>query len=411
MSATFALDEWLRPPTLRSTEDGDRRATWLELFFDLVFVVAVAELAHSLATHLTPRGTVAFVVLFVSVWWAWVGSTFYATRFDTDDAGYRVLTAAEMFAVAALAVNIHAGLGATSRGFALAYASVRGILVLKYFRAFRHIPEARPLTGRFAAGFGLAALVWFASAFVPPPYRFALWALGFVVDVGTPISAGGLHAQIPPHPTHLPERFGLFTIIVLGESIVSVVSGISTQSWTGQSASLGVLGTVIAFSLWWIYFDNHDASAVRAARDEGRIWLYQAWLYAHFPLVVGITATGVGVLRIFGSDLDVAVPAAERWLLAGALALCLFSLGLLHRTARACAGRRSAARWQSVARFGTAGAALVVGALGGRFSPVLFVGLLGAACLVQIGVDARVRDPATAAPPAPASADDDAEPE
>lgn len=385
------FEKWVHPPSLRTRNDTDRHATWLELFFDLVFVVAVAELAHALANHLTVQGILEYVFLFVPVWWAWIGSTFYATRFDTDDLEYRLLTGVEMFAVVALAVNIHAGVGASSAGFALAYAAVRSILVFKYVRAIRHIPEARKLTIRFASGFGVAALFWFVSAFVPPPYRFALWGLGLAIDFATPLTAGVLHADIPPHPSHLPERFGLFTIIVLGESIASVVSGIGIQSWTLHSVLIAVFSMAIAFSLWWVYFDNHDASAIRAAQEGGRIWLYQKWLYGHFPLVVGIAATGVAVLRVFTGDLGPSLPPAERWLLSGSLAVCLFTLGFLHRTTLACTDQQEAVGAQSIHRFGTAIVVLLIGAAGNQLSTILFVGLLALACLTQIIVDLRLR--------------------
>lgn len=388
------FSEWLDPPTLRSGDtNADRHATWLELFFDLVFVVAVAELVHTFADDPTRSGAIAFVVLFVPVWWAWVGSTFYATRFDTDDLEYRILTAVEMFAVVALAVNIHTGLGETSQGFALAYAAVRGVLVVKYIRAIRHIPSARPLTTRYALGFGAAAVIWFASAFVPAPYRFVLWGLGFVIDFGTPLTAGSLHAAIPPHTTHLPERFGLFTIIVLGEAIVSVVTGITVQQWTVHSFVTAMFCTIIAFSLWWIYFDNHNTAAIRQAREMGRIWSYQGWIYTHFPLVIGIAATGVGVLRVFSGDLSTPVPPADRWLLSGSLALCLCTLGLLHRTTLTCAGQRPISGIQSVYRFGSAGIMLFIGSIGSQLPSVFFVGLLTAACLTQIVMDLRLREP------------------
>ncbi|WP_164974851.1 low temperature requirement protein A [Halegenticoccus tardaugens] len=390
-----AFGGWLRPPRLRSGADGetDRHATWLELFFDLVFVVAVAQLAYVLAGDVTPTGALRFVALFVPVWWAWIGSTFYATRFDTDDVEYRLLTAVEMFGVVALAVNIPDGFGASSSGFALAYAGIRGVLVFKYYRAVRHVPEARPLTTRFARGFGLAALVWFVSAFVPPPFRFLLWALGLAIDFGTPITAGTLHAELPPHPSHLPERFGLFTIIVLGEAIIGVVSGIAAQEWTAASVLVGAFGTAIAFCLWWIYFDDHDGSAVRAAQAEGRIWTYQAWLYLHLPLVVGLTAAGVGVLRVLTGDLSTPLPAAERWLLCGSLALCLVAMGLLHRTTLACAGRRAARRNGVASRFGTGALIVAVAAVGAELPAVVLVGLLAIACAAQVGVDLRARGP------------------
>ena len=154
-----------------SGEVEERSATWLELFYDLVFVVTVAELVALLADDISLPGVLAYVALFIPIWWGWIGSTFYATRFDTDDLVHRLMTAVELFAVVALAVNVHGALGETSRGFALAYAVLRGVLVFKYFGAGQAIPEARPLTTRYARGFGLDAGLWFASVFVPPPFR------------------------------------------------------------------------------------------------------------------------------------------------------------------------------------------------------------------------------------------------
>ena len=122
----------LLPPRLRTLEQtsGARHATWLELFYDLVFVVIVAELAHKLAEDVSWRGVGEFAALFVPVWWAWIGMTFYADRFDTDDTVHRLLFAAQMLAVGALAINVHHGIGDTYTGFVLAYFAYCAFLVL-----------------------------------------------------------------------------------------------------------------------------------------------------------------------------------------------------------------------------------------------------------------------------------------
>ena len=268
MSTKNFHTHWLRPPKLRTgNQDKARHATWLELFFDLVFVVAVAELAHELSGDVSLAGFGRFVALFVPVWWAWIGATYYANRFDTDDALHRLLTFVQMVAAAALAVNVHHGLGETSAGFAVSYAVFRFVLVLQYARAGRQVAEARALTRRFGTGFAVAATLWLLSAFVPAPWRFVLWAAGLAVDFATPISAGRLHTTLAPHEEHLPERFGLFTIIVLGESAVGVVNGVTEVAWTLGSFFTAVFGFAVAFALWWLYFDNVDGSAIRAARE------------------------------------------------------------------------------------------------------------------------------------------------
>jgi low temperature requirement protein LtrA len=326
---------WLQPPRLRIGEESEREprhATWLELFYDLVFVVAVSQLAHNLSNDVTLSGFLGFVALFLPIWWAWIGTTLYANRFDSDDIGHRLLMGMQVLAIAALAVNVHNGLGESSAGFALSYAAGRVLLVVEYLRAAKHIPIARGLATFYAKGFAIAATLWFISAFVPLPWRFIFWALGLMVDFATPLAARRLQIGLLPHLEHLPERFGLFTIIVLGEAIIAVVDGISEMQWQPLSALAAILGFSIAFSLWWIYFENVGSSALRQAGATGRLWVYQVWLYGHLPLVIGLAATGVGVEHVIASEPGVALPTAERWLLCGSVALCLVALSLLHRT-------------------------------------------------------------------------------
>ena len=127
------------------------------------------------------------MALFVPVWWSWTGAAFYATRFDTDDLGHRILILLQMVGAAALAVNVSDGLGNDSAGFALSYAAIRIILVLEYVRTgiSKSFSSATPLIRRYSRGFLSAAIVWIISAFIPPPFRFVLWGIGLVIDFAT----------------------------------------------------------------------------------------------------------------------------------------------------------------------------------------------------------------------------------
>src|SRR5687768_14084216 len=167
-------------------EEKERHATWLELFYDLVFVAVVSQLAENLDHDISLIGLLSFIALFIPVWFAWLGATFFATRFGTDDLGHRILTLLQMMGAAAMAVNVSDGFGKTSVGFALSYAAIRFILVIEYLRIRRHITSARPLTERYLIGFGSSAIIWTVSAFVPPPLRFILWGIGLAIDFGTP---------------------------------------------------------------------------------------------------------------------------------------------------------------------------------------------------------------------------------
>ena len=382
----FSLsDVWWRPPRLRGSEvEGERRhATWLELFYDLVFVVAVAALADALHHDLTLAGFLTYAALFVPVWWCWIGPTFYATRFDTDDLEHRVVTFLQMGAVGALAINVRDGLGDTSTGFAIAYVISRALLILQYTRAGRHVPTARPLTDRYAVGFGIAAIVWLASVVVPPPFRFGLWGAGLILDFLTPLGAGRLHARIPPDLFHLPERFGLFTIIVLGESVVATVAGLSNQRWDVVSILTALLGLGLAFSLWWIYFDHVDDAAIPTVQATRRVGTYQIWLYTHLPLMIGLAAAGVGVEVAVSSPPLEPLEVPARLLLAGSVALCLVCLGVIHLTSLRVRGGDASPRGAAV-RIGVCATGLGLAFLGRPLWPVAVLAVLVATCVAQV---------------------------
>src|SRR5215470_15337971 len=160
-----------------AAERSGRKVTWLELFFDLIFVAAVAQVAEPLRHDYSLAELIRFTPLFVLIWWAWTGHTLFSTRFDTDDGAQRGLTFLQIFAVAAMAANAKDALDSrSSAGFAAAYAAVRLVLVAQYIRA-RQIADARRLTATYIAGHGTAAVLWLVSAVVPPPARFWIWSV------------------------------------------------------------------------------------------------------------------------------------------------------------------------------------------------------------------------------------------
>ena len=218
----------LRPPSLRTKETGEKRAaTWLELFYDLVFVVAVSRLGGRLlhADDLSGNDVLAFVGLFVVVWWTWAGFTFYADRFDTDDLGQRLLAMVQIVAVALMAASVSSGEAESTRAFAISYIAARLVLITMYVRARYHVPETRVLITGYLRGMSAAGGLWVISVLVPEPWQFVLWGIDMAIDLATPFIMRKEQARVPLDVTHLPERFGLFTILVLGEPVTSVVGG------------------------------------------------------------------------------------------------------------------------------------------------------------------------------------------
>jgi low temperature requirement protein LtrA len=376
---------WHDPPRLRALEDeadGERHATWLELFFDLVFVVAIAQLADGLSGEPTLRGFLIFAGLFVAVWWAWVGYTFYADRFDTDDPPHRVLMLSGMFAVAVLASVIPEAFHGDTASFALAYAAVRGVVVALNARAWWHVPMARPLLELYIPVFTGTVVLFLVSAAVEPPFRYWLWAVALVIDLSAPLVSRDRIEQAPIHASHVPERVGLFTIIVFGESVLAVVLGTTTVSWGLESGAAAALAFVVAAALWWIYFDYVDSSIVGRTIRAGQIWLY-----AHLPLLAGLAALGAGVKLAIQATEDAGLTAEVSWIVAGGVALFMASVSVLHLvTTRS---RRDVDFWL---RLGTAGLALALGALGPELGIVPMLAILAAVLVAQVGLELASHD-------------------
>ena len=379
---------------------ANRRATWLELFYDLVFVVVIFQLANNLEEDFSLNGFLGFLALFVPVWLSWTGAVLYATRFDTDDLGHRILILLQMVGAAFLAVYVSDALGNGSVGFALSYAAIRIILVLEYVRTdiSKSFSSATPLVRRYSIGYLCAAIMWIISVFIPPPFRFILWGIGLVIDFATPITVGRLHSRFAPHISHLPERMGLFTIIVLGESILGVVPGISNMEFGIYSMLILAISLSIPFSLWWLYFDSVDGAPIRALREKGRIGVYSLWLFGHFPLVAAITSVGVGLGYIISKASmanGIALSYSEQWLVCGSVALSLGAQGVLHMSSAysylytgSTQDYRTSIRWATY-RIISAGMILLIPVLRIPLSPFLLVCILAAICAAQIVIDLK----------------------
>src|SRR2546422_5639354 len=286
-----ARARWLQPPRLRTlAEEGERHASWLELFFDLVFVVAITELSHYLVTDHSAGGFLRFAALFIPVYVAWQGYTAYASRFDTDDLALRFAYFGVMLAILALAVLIgDVAHGSHSGAFAVSYVVLRSIMLALYARAWRAVPEARALIRFYGLGYSAGVALWLVSLAFDTPWRYAIWAVAQVLELSLPPLSTKLHRRIPVSASHLPERWALFTLIVLGESVVAVAIAISGASWHFTSAAAAVLGFAAVAAVWWLYFDRQASVVLR-----GSTMSIVVYSYAHIPLLMGLAAMSAG---------------------------------------------------------------------------------------------------------------------
>src|SRR5256884_1349125 len=234
---------WFRPPRLRTAagEAERRHATWLELFFDVVFVVAIAELSHQLVIDHSLFGFLRFAGLFIPVFVAWQGFMAYADRFDTDDLAFRLAFFAAMLAIAAMAVLVGDGArGQRSAEFILAYVTLRSLMLALCARVWFAVPEARPLVRFYGLGYALGVGIWLSSLAVPAPAKYLVWGIALTEELSLPPLTTRLHRRIRTSASHFPERWALFTLIVIGESVVAVA--LATAGARGQPASAAAAG-------------------------------------------------------------------------------------------------------------------------------------------------------------------------
>jgi low temperature requirement protein LtrA len=376
----------IEPPRLRTSEDGERPTTWLEMFFDLVFVVAVDQVARRLHTDLSARTVVGFVILYGAVWWAWVGYVIYNDRFGTDDLGDRLLTLLQMGAVTVVAVRAHDAFENGAAAFALAYGAFRAILSLRYATAAWFIPSVRSHALGQSLGYALAALIWIGSSAVSGNARFAVWGIGFLVDLGTPFAERRFHLAVPPNALHIEERFGTFINIVLGEGFVGLVEGMRDLAWGPPAAITGALGLVLGFEIWWVYFEKLDSAPIVEVKRSGRMLPYKLWIFAHLPLAAGIAAAGIGVGVVVHFAPEPMLPDSARWLLAGSIAVCFAALAIIHFAYAQVGGGRDSLVL-ALRKCLALAATLAVCLAGHNLSSVEVMALLALAGAVQVAHD------------------------
>lgn len=376
-----------RPPALRAGSQ-ERPVSWTELFYDLVFVVAVAHLGERFFAHPGVTAAIEFVALFGMLWWAWASFTFLVDRYDTDDALQRLLAAAQMLGVAGMAAAISLedeSLGSIAAPIALSYTVTRLVLIAMYARVWWHIHESRALVGGYLRGFGVDTVLWIASIFVPAPACYLLWALAMAISVATPWLMRRVQVHSPLSVSHLSERFGLFTIIVLGESFAAVVAGLHEQHAAPTALAAGGAGLLVALGLWWVYFDNFEGSVVR--RDPNRVhdWRPTTWIYAHYPLAMWLTLVGGGVHELIARA-GQHVEGGGLLISAVAVALSLLTMAtILVSTTEQSGGETRQRR----AFFRVIGAAMVIVLMltGGQLRPEWYLAALAATVAVQVLLD------------------------
>ncbi|MFI8238911.1 low temperature requirement protein A [Streptomyces sp. NPDC085866] len=288
----------LRRLTARRRDEAHRVSSPLELFFDLCFVVAIAQagvqLVHAVAAGHAGSGILNYAMVFFAIWWAWMNFTWFASAYDNDDALYRVVTLVQIAGVLVLAAGV-------SRAFEhhdylvvwLGYVIMRLAMVAQWLRAARSAegPE-RSTALRYACGVLLCQVGWLGLILLPEPARPWVFLVMVIAELSVPLYAE--KARVTSwHPHHIAERYGLFTIIVLGETIaaatVAVKSALDEHDALGELLPIAAGGLLIVFAAWWIYFVVPIHGHLRSSRQAF------LWGYGHYLIFASAAAIGAGL--------------------------------------------------------------------------------------------------------------------
>jgi low temperature requirement protein LtrA len=323
----------IAPPARR-----DARVMPLELFFDLVFVLALTQCTALMAAEPTWQGLAKGLLVLGVLWWAWVGYAWLTSVVDPEEWLVRSTMFAAMAALLIVALAVPEAFGDLALLFACAYAFVR----IAHIALFVIIGRDDPAFLRSTIGLGVGTAIGFsllvAASFADGWAQGLLWAIALALDVGEPYVFGSEGWRL--EPGHFVERHGLFVIIALGESIVAIGIGAEHHIDAGVVVA-AVLGVAISAGLWWLYFDVvalvaerrlHNAAPGRERNELAR----DSFSYLHFPMVAGIVLLALGLkksLEHVGDPLHVEPAAA----LLGGIALYLLA--------------HVAFRWRNVHRF------------------------------------------------------------
>ena len=317
--------------TARPIDEPHRVASQLELLFDLTFVVAVAavteQFAHTIAEGHAGDGVLPFLQVFFAIWWAWMNFTWFASSYDTDDVTYRILTMVQMAGVLLLAAGVPA---AADHGDYLmitsGYLVMRLGLVSLWLRAGLEDPASRRTAFRYAIGIGALQIGWFGRLYLAKTgasdgVLLAAFVALAILELSVPLWAERPRAT-HWHPHHIAERYGLFTIILLGEAVLAssnaVRRAVAETDVNAELIAVAGCGLVILFALWWLYFLHPAGPRLEDRRNRS-----YRWGYGHYGLFASLAALGAGLevaveqtghelhLSPTGASYAVAVPAAS----------------------------------------------------------------------------------------------------
>lgn len=369
------------PPLLRTADGHDRderRASWLELFFDLVFAGAVNQLAGAFQHHPGLTTLAGFLMLFTPIWWLWVQLTFYADRHESDDTAYRIAFLTAILLCVGLAASAPRALAGDAAGFVVLFGCLRAAQLVLYARARRHIPATRALYTRYLVFFSAGGALWLSSLAAGGSARYAFWAGGLLSDATGAMAMMSPRRRVPLNTAHLADRFQLFILIVLGESVARLISAATGRPWSVQLAVVLGAAMLTLAALWRTWLTAADRRALNGPRPIA------GFTALNLPIVAGIAAGSAGLhIAILAADGASTIGIGPRAALYGGVSVAML--------ASAALPSRNLSRWARGTRLATATMALGLVFMGAIVLPVLLVPALTVVLGAGLAVESHPR--------------------
>jgi len=317
---------WWGPPKKFDERKNERKISWLELFYDLVYVAAIAQVTHHLSNHLSWNELLFSFLLFSLIFWSWINGSQYYDLHGSDSIRTRLLTFWQMLGVAAVAITIPGAYEGHHQNFAIAFAIIEILITYLWWSVGIYDRSHRVFNIYYTVNYLIAFALLIASIFFTNETAMILWVIVLVLNLTpgligarTVVTVLKQRGQVFSASAALVERFGLFTIIVLAESILGTVNGLAEVKDKAPSAWIAfILGILISFLLWSIYFD------MTSEQETKKGYSYLQWfLILHFPLLMALSVIGA-CFKILLTGIVVGVSNEVRWMFCIAIATILF---------------------------------------------------------------------------------------
>ncbi len=284
---------------------AEKKVTWLELFYDLLFVAAVSKASHVLLHvedgSIPVEYLLKFVLIFVPIWWAWVGQTLFVNRFGQDIISHRIFLILQLFFVLIMTASLSVDFDQYYIPFLVGYVGLRAMTAIQYFTVYKIEEEAsRKITARYLGSrFWIGLVISSSSLFFDSWIRYVVLYAGITVDILLPLIGRKYLVKSPINTHHLLERFSLFTLILLGEAVISILTVLQSSYWKWQSILFASITFLLIIAMWWQYFDNVEKKVNKTIETAG-----QTIIYGHLFIYLSMCMIAASIQLLFLEQLN-----------------------------------------------------------------------------------------------------------